>query len=50
MKPYLQKDNRTSLLSRLIKVKDIVRIIETHSPLSGLIAEKEYDNIVNPKK
>ena len=40
MKPYLQKDNRTSLLSRLIKVKDIVRIIEAHSPLSGLIAEK----------
>ena len=40
IKPYLQKDNRTSLLSRLIKVKDIVRIIETHSPLSGLIAEK----------
>ena len=40
MRPYLQKDNRTSLLSRLIKVKDIVRIIEAHSPLSGLIAEK----------
>ena len=40
IKPYLQKDNRTSLLSRLIKVKDIVRIIEAHSPLSGLIAEK----------
>ena len=56
MKPYLQKakikyydssgekfekrDNRTSLLSRLIKVKDIVRVIEAHSPLSGLIAEK----------
>ena len=40
MKLYLQKDNRTSLLSRLIKVKDIVRIIEAHSPLSGLIAEK----------
>ena len=40
MRPYLQKDNRTSLLRRLIKVKDIVRIIEAHSPLSGLIAEK----------
>ena len=40
MKLYLQKYNRTSLLSRLIKVKDIVRIIEVHSPLSGLIAEK----------
>ena len=42
MRPYLQKDNRTSLLSRLIKVKDIVRIIEAHSPLSGLIAEKMH--------
>ena len=42
MKLYLQKYNRTSLLSRLIKVKDIVRIIEAHSPLSGLIAEKMH--------
>jgi phosphoenolpyruvate phosphomutase len=32
--------SRTSLLSRLIKVKKFVRIIETHSPLVGHIVEK----------
>ena len=31
--------NRTSLLKRLIKVKKFVRIIESHSPLAGLIIE-----------
>lgn len=31
--------SRTSILKRLIKNKKIVRIIESHSPLSGLIVE-----------
>lgn len=32
-------DNRRSKLRRLIFAKDIVRVLETHSPLSGLIVE-----------
>ena len=31
---------RSSMLRRLIDAKDIVRILEVHSPLAGLIAEK----------
>ena len=34
--------NRQLLLRRLIEVKNFVRILETHSPLSGIIAEKTY--------
>ena len=34
--------NRQSLLKRLIEVKDICRILETHSPLSAIIAEKVF--------
>ncbi len=40
LKPHLHKDNRTSLLNRLIKAKKIIRVIEAHSPLSALIAER----------
>ncbi|MDC3082503.1 phosphoenolpyruvate mutase [Candidatus Pelagibacter sp.] len=36
----LNKVNRTSLLRRLIRAKKFVRIIEAHSPLSALIAER----------
>ena len=36
---YFFKVNRTSLLKRLIEVKKFIRIIETHSPLAGLIIE-----------
>ena len=32
-------NSRVSLLSRMIKAKKIVRIIETHSPLCGLMVE-----------
>ena len=32
--------NRTSLLKRLIEAKKFVRIMEAHSPLSGLIIER----------
>ena len=32
-------DNRRSKLKRLIFAKDIVRVLETHSPLTGLIVE-----------
>jgi phosphoenolpyruvate phosphomutase / 2-hydroxyethylphosphonate cytidylyltransferase len=32
-------DNRKAKLKRLIEAKDIVRIIEAHNPISGLIAE-----------
>ena len=35
-------DVRRSALSRLIDSKKIVRVIETHSPLSAIIAEKTY--------
>ena len=35
-------DVRRSALSRLIDSKKIVRIIETHSPLSAIIAEKTF--------
>jgi len=33
---------RSNYLRRLIEVKDIVRILETHSPLSAIIAETAY--------
>ncbi len=33
------KHNRTSILKRLIKNKDLVRVIEAHTPLVGLIIE-----------
>ena len=32
-------NNRVSILKRLLKTKKIVRVLESHSPLSGLIAE-----------
>lgn len=40
--------NRVSRLKRLMKSKDIVRILESHSALSGLIIEKT--NIIKNKK
>ena len=36
---YLKPPSRTSILSRLIQSKKIVRVMECHSPLSGLIIE-----------
>ena len=36
---FLSPTNRVSLLRRLIENNKIVRILEAHSPLSGLIAE-----------
>ncbi len=36
---YLSPTNRVSILKRLIDSKKIVRVIEAHSPLSGLIVE-----------
>ena len=36
---HLTPTSRVSILKRLIDSKKIVRIIESHSPLSGLIAE-----------
>ena len=33
------RNNRTSILKRLIKNKTLVRVIESHSPLAGLIIE-----------
>tara|TARA_Y100000590_G_scaffold469349_1_gene656425 strand:- start:5331 stop:6629 length:1299 start_codon:yes stop_codon:yes gene_type:complete len=38
---FKNKNNRTSFLKRLIDVKDIVRIVETHSPLASILAEKK---------
>tara|TARA_B100001029_G_C15030489_1_gene436598 strand:- start:166 stop:1464 length:1299 start_codon:yes stop_codon:yes gene_type:complete len=38
---YKNKNNRTSFLKRLIKIKNIVRIVETHSPLASILAEKK---------
>ena len=38
---YKSKNNRTSFLKRLIKIKNIVRIVETHSPLASILAEKK---------
>ena len=39
---YKHKNNRTSFfLKRLIKVKDIVRIVETHSPLASMLVERK---------
>ena len=32
-------DNRVSILKRLLNTKKIIRVLESHSPLSGLIAE-----------
>lgn len=36
---YLSPNNRVSILRRLLNTKKIVRVIEAHSPLSGLIVE-----------
>ncbi len=36
---YLTPPSRTSILNRLIQSKKIVRVIESHSPLTGLIIE-----------
>ena len=33
-------ENRVSKLNRLIKSKEIVRVLESHTPLTGLIIEK----------
>tara|TARA_E500000178_G_C17019455_1_gene754761 strand:+ start:723 stop:2018 length:1296 start_codon:yes stop_codon:yes gene_type:complete len=42
---YLTPPSRTSILNRLIQSKKIVRVIESHSPLSGLIIENlEFEN------
>lgn len=38
---YKIKNNRTSFLKRLIKVKDITRIVESHSPLASILIEKK---------
>ena len=38
---YKHKNNRTSFLKRLIKVKNIVRIVETHSPLASMLVERK---------
>lgn len=42
--------NRQNLLKRLIESKDICRILETHSPLSAIIAEKVFYRNKNKKK
>ncbi len=34
------RDNRTSLLKRLLDAKKLTRVVEAHSPLSALIAER----------
>lgn len=36
---HLTPPSRTSILARLIRSKKIVKVLESHSPLSGLIAE-----------
>ena len=36
---YHTPNNRVSILKRLLNTKKIVRVLESHSPLSGLIAE-----------
>ena len=38
---YKNKNNRTSFLKRLIKIKDITRIVEAHSPLASILIEKK---------
>jgi phosphoenolpyruvate phosphomutase / 2-hydroxyethylphosphonate cytidylyltransferase len=43
-------ENRVSRLKRLIKSKDIVRIIESHNSLTGLIIENLRVNKKNKKK
>jgi len=35
-----KKDSRVSLLKRLVKAKDIVRLLESHNALTGVIIEK----------
>ena len=39
LRDYLSPNSRVSILKRLIDNQKIVRIIEAHSPLSGIIAE-----------
>ena len=41
-------DNRVSRLKRLMKSKDIVRVLESHNSLTGLIIEKT--SIIKNKK
>ena len=38
---YKNKNNRTSFLKRLIKIKDIIRIVEAHSPLALILIKKK---------
>ena len=45
LRENISGNSRVSLLSRMIKAKKIVRIIETHSPLCGLMVENiKYKN------
>ncbi|MDA7713379.1 phosphoenolpyruvate mutase [Candidatus Pelagibacter sp.] len=41
----IQPESRLKNLKKTLSVKKIVRIIETHSPISGIIAEKASENI-----
>lgn len=42
LKTGVTPDQRRSKLRRLLKAKDFLRILETHSPLAGLIVENSY--------
>ena len=44
---FFNPENRVSRLSRLINSKDIVRFIECHNPLTGLMIGKTEDKSQN---
>ena len=41
----IQPENRLKNLRKVLSVKKLVRFIETHSPISGIIAEKASQNV-----
>jgi len=41
----IQPETRLQNLRKVLSVKKLVRIIETHSPISGIIAEKASENV-----
>lgn len=50
IKENFKSENRVSILKRLLASQDIVRILESHNPLAGLIVENTNLSLKNKKK
>ena len=49
IKSGIQPEERINSLKRYLENKDLIRIIETHSPISALIAENSIEEINGSK-